>query len=182
MCGVERAGRVVVERAVCLNSVVHYAEMGVSVPTVPTTGEGLLVSETLNHDSLCVGDVLEVQTSGQPVVLVVTHPRRPCHRFATKYCSRDVFFRAMHRGLGGIFCSVHRGGTLDMPRAELKVVARPYPQWTLRRVNALVYGATGWDKMAKWRGTPEEARQLLAMPEFGEWQWKEEVRKVEAAR
>lgn len=133
----------------------------------------MLVTEEFNVDTVCVGDVVEVETSTTPVVLTVTHPRRPCHRFANKYGSRDHFFGFMHRGLAGIFCSVKTSGTLDIANARVTVVARPHPQWTLRRCNALIYGATQWNKEPFWRGTPSELDELIALPELGSWQWKE---------
>jgi len=170
-------GRGVLERAVLMNSVAHYAEMRVGrpMPSAPATGENLLVSAEFNIDSLCIGDVITCDEA-ESIRLVVTHVRRPCARFAAVF-SHAAYLRIMQRGLGGIFLAVDSGGVLDTPGALFRVAERPHPAWPLRRVNALVYGAST-SASPKWRGTLRELDELLALRELGEFQWKDVLRKA----
>jgi MOSC domain-containing protein YiiM len=184
----KRTARVVEERAVCINSVAHYREMRewgwpasfwkIPIPKAPRTGENILVSDGFNVDTLCLGDVITCDEVPS-LRLVVTHVRRPCMRFAVVF-SKRTFLRIMHRGLAGIFLSVKSRGTLETAGATLRVVERPHPQWPLRRLNKLVYGRTGFDKLPRWQGTPAELEELLAIDELGMFQWKDFLQKIKA--
>ena len=69
---------------------------------------------------------------------------------------------------------------------ELKLTARPNPDWTLKRVGDLVYGnaevdmvPNGWVNFA---GTDEEMDALIALPELAEGEWRHVLTERKAGR
>jgi len=93
-------------------------------------GENLSVSGASESD-VCIGDVWRAGTA----LLQVASPRRPCHKIAA-YWGRPELLRSVQRtGRIGWYLRVLEEGCLEAGDA-VDLVARPIPEWTIRRAFA----------------------------------------------
>ena len=143
------------------------------------SGENLLV-DGVDCSTVCLGDVF--RCGG--LVLQVTCPRKPCKRWTHTYESNPgtgIRRFVMRNALGGWFCQVLREGSIG-PGDELKLVERPYPQWSLQRLNHLFYGNSDVvdDSPAEavWCGTREEFLELREIPCLCEREWGDVLEKL----
>ncbi|MEO8450295.1 MAG: MOSC domain-containing protein [Gemmatimonadota bacterium] len=118
-------------RALLMYSADHYpkwrAEWGRRDVGPGGFGENLTVS-TLTESHVCVGDRY---TLGE-VEVEVTSPREPCGTLARRWGVRDLVdvIYANHRS--GWYLRVLKEGWLEAG-IPVRLVDRPYPQWTLTR-------------------------------------------------
>jgi MOSC domain-containing protein YiiM len=136
-------------------------------PERPGSGENLFV-EGLTQWELCIGDVF---ASGD-VRLQVSSPRRPCEYWNIVHGQKDgngpdVRHHALTHTLAGFFFRVLTSGELHV-EDQLTLIARPHPEWTLKRLGDLVYANAGVQRQdwVAWSGTAEEREQLIALPEL----------------
>lgn len=167
------------KRAILVQSLAHSDELAKAFPDLDaslrnprcaTFGENLTVDDSLNCDSLCLGDVLEVRPqdgSKERFLLQVTHPRRPCARVDLRHGGhgRGVRCKSAEMSLAGFFLRpfLHAPNEVAGPNStfgtlregdSLVLIQRPHPSWTLRRTSNVVYGyglakdpsyqASGW--------------------------------------
>lgn len=183
----ELMGKVSGERGICINSTACYSEMRdlhesttlhVEIPKLPATGENILVSDEFNLDSVCIGDVIEIEGLDS-IRLTVTCVRVPCKRYKMYYNSKAVYERIFRRGLAGFFVKVQGTGRLTDAHQSLRVVKRPHPNWTLRRLYSLLYGQGDPEsKTPKWVGTKDELQELLGIPELMDFQYKDRLKEL----
>ncbi|KAJ5314797.1 uncharacterized protein N7443_001681 [Penicillium atrosanguineum] len=118
----------------------HYDVWGKELPgsehmfRVGGFGENL-VARKANERNTCIGDIVRI---GRDVVAQVSLPRQPCyklnHRFQEKNMSRFTqekfrtgwFYRILQEG------SIHAGD-------DIELMKRPYPEWTVARVQHYLY-------------------------------------------
>ena len=173
-------------------------------------------------DTLCIGDVLTLvpaaRKSGRAAAsdsprgasnkgtlkLQISNPRRPCSKvdlaYGKTFGGDGVRAYCARTGRAGFFVRVLQIGEL-IDGAELQVVERPYPQWTLSRVSDLLYGMSGaCDNpagytlpgtpnpmggcrsggagkaavVAKWKGTEAELRELAGLTALCGYEWRDE--------
>jgi MOSC domain-containing protein YiiM len=127
------------DKAVCGYCAEHYPEwrafVGKEMP-YGAFGENITV-EGLTEDLLCIGDTLQ---AGE-VLLQISQPRQPCVNVSKRWASPKLPRRMEETGYTGFYCRVLQTG--DMASGEtLVVIARPHPEWTLARANAIMYAAT----------------------------------------
>ena len=96
-----------------------------------------LVATGMNERNICIGDIVKAGT----VILQVTQPRQPCFklnyrfdeptlsRFTQNNCKTGWFYRVLVEG------TIKKGDTI-------KVTKRPYPHWTIARVQQYLYMET----------------------------------------
>jgi len=148
------------------------------------SGENLLV-DGVDCSTVCVGDVW--RCGG--LVLQVTCPRKPCKRWTHTYESdprSGIRSAVLRHGLGGWFCQVLREGSIG-PGDELRLEERPYPHWSLQKLNRLIYGssecgnAESSDAPSKavWCGTREEFLELRDMKCLCEREWADVLEEFE---
>jgi len=172
------------DRSVLLQSVEHYAaiqsalEAHASDPRLQGrlagSGENLLVSG-VDRDTICLGDIWHFGG----LRLEVTCPRKPCKRWTHTYKSDPtdgIRVFVMQNAYAGWFCRVLQEGYIG-PGDVMELETRPYPQWTMNRLNHLLYGhsVVEDDSPAKpvWIGTEEEFEELLSMKCLGAREWKD---------
>ena len=127
------------ERAILQYDSEHYKQLAVKFPNSSHLfvkggfGENLVVPG-MNEHNICVGDILKVGT----VLLQVTQPRQPCFklnhrfkeptisRFSQDNCKTGWFYRVLEEGV------ISKGDTIE-------VTERPYPQWTIAKVQHYLY-------------------------------------------
>ncbi len=127
------------ERALLQYDSEHYPQLSAKFPHSSHLfvkggfGENLVVPG-MNEHNICVGDIVKVGT----VQLQVTQPRQPCFklnhrfneptisRFSQDNCQTGWFYRVLEQG---VIC---KGDSIE-------VTERPYPQWTIAKVQHYLY-------------------------------------------
>ena len=59
-------------------------------------------------------------------------------------------------------------------------MARPHPEWTVKRLGDLLYsaGGVGAGTWASWSGSAGELAEAMALPELARIEWKDEMAKL----
>jgi len=127
------------ERAILQYDSAHYKQLSDQFPNsshllaVGSFGENL-VATGMSERNICIGDIVEAGT----VILQVTQPRQPCFklnyrfneptisRFSQNNCKTGWFYRVLVEG------TIKKGDTI-------KVTKRPYPHWTIAKVQHYLY-------------------------------------------
>jgi MOSC domain-containing protein YiiM len=125
-------------KAVMAYAAEHYphwrAELNLSDFAFGAFGENFTVIGT-NEDEICIGDIHQVGTA----TLQVTQPRSPCWKLARKWEIPDLPKRFVISGRSGWYYRVLQEGTVDTGE-EIKLLERPLPDWTIRRICNVTYG------------------------------------------
>ena len=194
----------ILERAVLVQSVEHYAQLQNDRPDWfggtfdaatgkgTTFGENVLVSGA-DCASIAVGDVFVVEGGGSgalsSLVLEVSSPRKPCSRVDRKHGAPFGLHGArrhtLTNALAGWFCRVLVEGTLREGQRLVRQPggrARPHSLWTLQRLSVGLFGggsrAAQSSCDAAWDGDEAELRELVAMPQLAECEWREDAREL----
>jgi MOSC domain-containing protein YiiM len=99
-------------------------------------GENLSVTG-LVEDQVCIGDVFEIGTA----VVQVSQPRAPCWKLGRKWGRIDLPKIVIREGKTGWYFRVLQPGDVEAGQ-ELRLVRRPYPEWTITEANRLAYAKT----------------------------------------
>ena len=91
----------------------------------------------ITESNLCFGDQLLIGT----VLLEISQTRQPCWKLNYRFDVRNMALRVQQSLRTGFYCRVLEPGTLAAGN-EIKLLARPYPNWTLQRFLALLYQNT----------------------------------------
>lgn len=150
-------------RAALMYPVEHYprwrAEWGRKDVSPGSFGDNLTVSGLAEHTT-CIGDVFEM---GE-VRVEVSSPRSPCQNLARLHGLRDLVRVVRENHRHGWYVRVLREGWLEAG-LPVRLVDRPYPQWTVVRA-----GEVKWAR----DGGVEEARLLAACPALIP-EWRQEL-------
>jgi len=177
-----------VERTLLLQCKEHYGDLSTQFPewadhfseSEAPLGEQLLVSG-MDAESICIGDLFASDQSS--LEIKVTFPRLPCFRVDKRYpLAQKPPLRSgelgtvrqwvASSGTGGFFCSVQRPG--DVADGDsLKLVQRPCPGWTLRRLSQMCYPQS--PIRMTWQGNDAELKELCELAELGYHEWKERL-------
>ncbi len=138
-----------VDKAVCVYSGDHYpvwrAELGRPDMMAGAFGENFTVSGQTEAD-VCLGDRYEIGGA----VVEVSQPRGPCVKLARRWDRPDLPKLVVASGRSGWYLRVLQEGLVEAG-ARLQLHDRPFPQWTIARVNDVTYGlgaTTGQDRAA----------------------------------
>lgn len=136
-------------------SAAHYAHWRAELerPDFPhgAFGENFTI-EGLDEDSVSIGDTFEI---GE-VVIQVTSPRGPCWKIARRHGIPTLTARVEELGWTGWYYRTLQQGHVAAGQ-HFKVIERPYPAWTIRRVTD---ARRGRDAV--------EIAALAALPELSE--------------
>jgi MOSC domain-containing protein YiiM len=153
------------DMAVLAYPAAHYAAWRVELnwPAIPNGafGENLTVSGT-TEDEACLGDVWCIGAT----TLQISEPRKPCGNISRFWNRSDLLRLVVRSGRSGFYLRVVEEGTLRAGD-EVRLVERPYPEWTVTR-------AARARNEAKRR--PSEAEALLRVATLG-GDWRTHVRK-----
>ena len=117
----------------------HYApwrtELG-ALPVLATPGAfgENLASSGVTEQQICLGDQVRVGS----VLLEVSQSRQPCWKLNDRFGVPDMAKRVQQTGRTGWYYRVLEPGTLQAGDA-FTLVERPWPQWSLARVIAVLY-------------------------------------------
>jgi MOSC domain-containing protein YiiM len=147
------------DKAVCFYPEEHYAHWQSTVhPNMEAGafGENVTVSGFTEPD-VCIGDTLQIGTC----LLQVSQPRAPCANVSKRWHNNKLPALMEATGYTGYYARrISDGGELQIGDT-VTVIARPYPDFTIARANALMYG----DNPKK-----EEIEAFRALPLLsGEW-------------
>lgn len=121
------------------------------------TTEGLVETAT------CLGDVYRAGS----IEVQVSQPRSPCWKLERRFHAAGLVKRILRSGRTGFYLRVLREGEVEAG-AELTLVSRPLPEWTIAAVNEVRYG-----------GNPDpQARRALAGCELLAKSWREAIARM----
>jgi MOSC domain-containing protein YiiM len=89
------------------------------------------------ESDLCLGDQLHIGTA----LLEISQTRQPCWKLNYRFAVQDMALRVQQSLRTGFYCRVLVSGTLAAGD-EIKLLARPYPNWTLQQFLILLYQNT----------------------------------------
>jgi MOSC domain-containing protein YiiM len=125
-------------RAALSYSAEHYATWldELNMPDLPygAFGENFTVTE-LTEQTVCLGDIY---TIGDVVQVQVSQPRLPCWKLARRWGIKDLTARVQERGWGGWYQRVLQEGYIEAGMT-VQLVERPYPQYPILKLFAMMY-------------------------------------------
>lgn len=126
-----------VEKAVFAYPMKHYnfwkEELDLATIGIGAMGENLAVKYTDEY-MVCIGDTYELGDA----VIQVSQPRQPCWKPARRFRRKDFALRIQQSGKTGWYFRVLKEGFVQ-GKQELKLMERPYPQWTVARANEVMH-------------------------------------------
>lgn len=114
-------------------------------------GENLEIEHQSEAD-VCIGDTYRIGD----IVVQVSQPRQPCWKPAMLHNIPELTALMASTGRTGWYYRVLSDGIIESP-AELQLLARPHPEWTVHRANRLVYQKVE---------PPSAKLELAALPEL----------------
>ncbi|UNI15746.1 hypothetical protein JDV02_002252 [Purpureocillium takamizusanense] len=138
----------------------HYAGWQRSYPErrdrfVPGGFGENFVTARMNERNVCIGDVVSV---GPELVLQVSLPRQPCFKLNHRFSLKNFAPLTYQTSRTGWYYRVVREGVVRAGD-QIRLVERPWPQWTVERVQEYLHRVT--DDL-------DMNRQLAAVDALGE--------------
>lgn len=139
-------------RAVLAYSADHYPvwQEELNKPDLPygAFGENFTITE-LSEENVCLGDIY---TIGE-VEIQVTQPRLPCWKLGRRWDMKELTALVQKKGWGGWYHRVLKEGMVEAGTL-VKLVERPYPQYPILKLFALMY---------RWREDAELVAELSTL-------------------
>jgi len=121
------------DQAVLLYAAAHYplwqSELGRTDIGPGGFAENFTVDE-LSEESACIGDIYAIGEAR----IQVTGPRYPCWKIERRWGIEGLTARVAETGRTGWYCRVLQEGRVE-PGMPLKLVERPYSEWTVALTN-----------------------------------------------
>jgi MOSC domain-containing protein YiiM len=134
-------------QAVLLYAAAHYPRWRAELDR-PEMGPGgfgeNFTIDGLSEETACIGDTYAIGDAH----IQVTGPRYPCWKIERRWKIKGLTARAAETGRTGWYCRVLREGMIELG-APIKLVERPYPQWTVALVNDFGHSRNHDVEMAK---------------------------------
>lgn len=125
------------EKAVFVYPASHYKEWTSELENAQiqagAMGENFSI-KGLDETNVCIGDIFEV---GE-VLIQVSQPRQPCWKPARRYKILDLALQIQKTGRTGWYFRVIKEGFV-MEKDSMKLIERPYPDWTIARCNEVMH-------------------------------------------
>ncbi len=141
------------DKAILAYSAEHYPawRSELDLPELPfgAFGENLTVAG-LSEADVCIGD----RWRAGAVLFEVSQPRQPCWKLARRWRVKSLPASVVQTGRTGWYLRVLTDGELRAD-AELELIDRPNPAWTIRRANEIMYFL---------KSDAEESLALAAVP------------------
>ena len=121
------------DQAVLLYAAVHYPlwqrELGLPEIGPGGFGENFTI-DGLSEDTACIGDTYAIGKAQ----IQVTGPRYPCWKIERRWRVEGLTARVAETGRTGWYCRVLQEGMVE-PGLPVRLVDRPYPEWTVALTN-----------------------------------------------
>ena len=112
-------------------------------------GENFTTTGALESD-VCIGDIFRIGT----LLVQITQPRQPCWKLGRRWRVKELPALLEQAGRTGWYFRVLEPGRVAAP-ADLTLVQRPYPQWTVAEANAIMHQRRDdWAAAAALSGCP----------------------------
>lgn len=151
------------DKAVLAYSADHYPlwQDELTVPEMSGGGFGENLTITGQTEAtVCIGDCYAIGDT----ILEVSQPRQPCWKLARRWRISDLPKRVIRTSRSGWYLRVIQPGTVQAA-AEVQLISRPHPEWTVVRANQVFY----------LKGGPSAERsELASLPELAD-AWREEL-------
>jgi MOSC domain-containing protein YiiM len=126
------------DKAICCYPLAHYAawaeRLGVAELPTGAFGENFTIAG-LTEPNVCVGDTYAV---GERLVVQLSQPRQPCWKLARRWRVKTLALEVQQTGRTGWYFRVLTPGRVAAG-ADLRLVERPFPAWTIARANQIMY-------------------------------------------
>jgi len=123
------------DKAICAYAEAHYRFWRDAYPDRDWQPGGFGENFTLrdlDETAACLGDRWEIGAA----VLEISQPRQPCLTLARRWNLRELVSRVARTGYCGWYFRVVQPGAVAAGQT-LRLVARPYPDWTVARTHAV---------------------------------------------
>ena len=125
------------DKAICVYPAAHYSgwreSLGLSELPLGAFGENFTV-EGMAENEVCIGDVFQAGEA----VFQISQPRQPCWKLARRWRIKDLAAHVERTGKTGWYFRVVKGGVI-VPGAELVLVGRPHPEWSVAAANEVMH-------------------------------------------
>ncbi|KAA5540471.1 MOSC domain-containing protein [Roseiconus nitratireducens] len=98
-------------------------------------GENLVIADGWTEADVCIGD----RWIGEDCELEISQPRQPCWKISRRWSTKTLTKEVAQTGRTGWYCRVIREGELSAGK-ELDLGERPHPDWSVARVNDVLFG------------------------------------------
>lgn len=157
------------EKAVCVYAAEHYPfwreTLNVAEFNFGAFGENFTI-EGLTEAQVCIGDIFCIGEGEEAARVQISQPRQPCWKLARRWQIKDLALQVQNTGKTGWYLRVLREGRVA-PNAQLRLIERPHPQWTLERANQIMHHT---------KDDLDAAAQLAACPSLSS-SWKKTLQK-----
>lgn len=119
-----------------------------------------LCSSGMTEAQMCWGDQVRIGSA----LLELAQSRQPCWKLNQRFAQPDMALRVQHTGRTGWYWRVLTPGFIRAGDA-VYLLQRPYPEWPLSRVIALLYQHSGYSGLEV-----EALRDLARLPLPPSWQ------------
>lgn len=142
------------DKAICCFAHEHHRVMGkvIGRSLQPGAFGENFTLEGLVEDAACLGDQFGAGTA----LLEISQPRGPCATVGRLHECELLPKSMVELNCTGWYLRVLRDGELSAG-AEMKLLQRPHPEWTITRLNGLMYGNTP-DK--------DDLREAIGLPQL----------------
>jgi len=115
----------------------HYdywqAELATEEIDIGGMGENLVIDDA-DEFSVFIGDTYQFGDA----IIQVSQPRQPCWKPARRFKVLDLALRIQNSGRTGWYFRVLKEGMVEAD-SELKLMERPYPQWSIAACNEVMH-------------------------------------------
>lgn len=106
-------------------------------------GENFTTQDLLESD-VCIGDVFALGVA----MVQISQPRQPCWKLARRWRRKDLPVLVEASGFTGWYFRVLQEGFVEQ-QTPIRLIDRPYPEWTVTRANHIMHGSTGENEAMK---------------------------------
>ncbi|MBO0962669.1 MOSC domain-containing protein [Neobacillus sp. MM2021_6] len=109
-------------------------ELGNSEISAGGMGENLVL-EHITEETIAIGDTFQIGEA----VIQVSQPRQPCWKPARRFKVKNLALLLQNTGKTGWYFRVLQEGLVEAGQS-CTLLNRPYPQWTIQKVNQVIHG------------------------------------------
>lgn len=135
------------DKAVCVYPSEHWFHWGSILPQQQLIGGEFgenFTLEGLTEADVCIGDIFSVGSA----VVQLSQPRQPCWKLARRWQIKDLAVQVEQTGFTGWYFRVLQEGLVEST-IPLRLIDRPYPEWTVTTANRIMHHERGNQKAAE---------------------------------